>query len=230
MTDVTAAQPQASIFDTQAPIYRAAGYRVVPIGPGTKYPAIHQGFGSYITLVGWPTSNVTEPQPGAGVGLICGDPLVACDIDSDDEAMGVELIDALTDGTGTVITKIGKRGQTLLLRPPSGVTVKSRKFLINGSTAFEMLAEGRQTVLPPTIHPDLKAPYRWGNGATPLNTELQQIAVLRSDWEERVEAVLAKYGYEPEPPTRSESRLSAGIMSSRTGNTSRSISCPGRPI
>ena len=26
-----------------------------------------------------------------------------------------------------------------------------------------------------------------GNGATPLNTELQQIAVLRSDWEERVE-------------------------------------------
>src|SRR5262245_39002926 len=130
MTDVTAAQPQASIFDTQAPIYRAAGYRVVPIGPGTKYPAIHQGFGSYIPLVGWPTSNVTDPQPGAGIGLICGDPLLACDIDSDDEAMGIELIDVLTDGTGTVITKIGRRGQTLLLRPPSGVTVKSRKFLI----------------------------------------------------------------------------------------------------
>src|SRR5262249_60786206 len=63
-----------------------------------------------------------------------------------------------------------------------------------------MLADGRQTVLPPTIHPDLKKPYRWGNGATPLNTELAQIALLRSDWEERVEAVLAKDGYEPEPP------------------------------
>jgi len=205
MADVTAAQPQASIFDAQAPIYRAAGYRVVPIGPGTKYPAIHQGFGSYIPLVGWPTSNVTDPQPSAGIGLICGDPLIAGDIDSDDEAMGVELIDALTDGTGTVITKIGKRGQTLLLRPPSGVTVKSRKFLINGNTAFEMLAEGRQTVLPPTIHPDLKAPYRWGNGATPYNTALEDIAVLRGDWEERVEAVLAKHGYEPEPP-KSEQR------------------------
>jgi hypothetical protein len=78
--------------------------------------------------------------------------------------------------------------------------VRSRKFLINGATAFEMLAEGRQTVLPPTMHPDLKAPYRWGNGATPLNTELQQVAVLRGDWEERVEAVLGRYGYEPEPP------------------------------
>src|SRR6516225_8980160 len=100
MTDVTAVHPPASIFDAQAPIYRAAGYRVVPIGPGTKYPAIHQGFGSYIPLVGWPTSNVTDPQPGAGVGLICGDPLIAGDIDSDDEAMGVELIDALADGTG----------------------------------------------------------------------------------------------------------------------------------
>jgi len=68
-----------------------------------------------------------------------------------------------------------------------------------------MLAEGRQTVLPPTIHPDLKAPYRWGNGATPYNTELKDIAVLRPDWEERVEAVLAKHGYEPEPP-KSEQR------------------------
>jgi len=85
MTDVTAAPAPQSIFDAQAPIYRAAGYRVVPIGPGTKYPAIHQGFGSYIPLVGWPTSNVTDPQPGAGVGLICGDPLIAGDIDSDDE-------------------------------------------------------------------------------------------------------------------------------------------------
>ena len=69
---------------------------------------------------------------------------------------GVErsIIDALTDGCGTTITKAGKRGQTLLLRPPPDVKVRSRKFLINGATAFEMLAEGRQTVLPPTVHPD----------------------------------------------------------------------------
>jgi hypothetical protein len=200
MADPVAAVPAGSIFDDHAPLYRAAGYRVVPIAPGTKYPGVHQGFGSYIALVGWPTSHVTDPQPGAGIGLICGDPLIAADIDTDDEGLGVELIDALTDGSGTSITKAGKRGQTLLLRPPPDVKVRSRKFLINGATAFEMLAEGRQTVLPPTIHPDLKAPYRWGNGATPLNTDLAQIALLRSDWEERVEAGLAKYGYEPEPP------------------------------
>jgi len=200
MADPVPASLAASVFDDYAPLYRAAGFRVVPIAPGTKYPGVHQGFGSYIALVGWPTSNITDPQPGAGIGLICGEPLIAADIDSEDVDLGIELIDALTDGCGTTITKAGKRGQTLLLRPPPGVKVRSRKFLINGATAFEMLAEGRQTVLPPTVHPDLKAPYRWGNGATPLNTELQQIAVLRSDWEERVETVLAKYGYEPEPP------------------------------
>jgi hypothetical protein len=199
MADPVAA-PGGNVFDDYAPLYRAAGYRVVPIAPGTKYPGVHQGFGSYIALVGWPTSNVTDPQPGAGIGLICGNPLVAADIDTDDEAMGVELIDALTDGGGTSITKVGKRGQTLLLRPPPDVTVRSRKFLIDGTTTFEMLADGRQTVLPPTSHPDLKQPYKWGNGATPLNTDLPQIGVLRSDWEGRVEAVLAKYGYEPEPP------------------------------
>src|SRR5437868_1736837 len=200
MAEMAAATPAASIFDEHAPLYRGAGYRVVPIAPGTKYPGIHQGFGSYIALVGWPTSNVTDPQPGAGIGLICGSPLIAADIDTDDENIGVELIDAITGGAGSVMTKIGKRGQTLLLRPPQDLKVRSRKFLINGATVFEMLAEGRQTVLPPTQHPDLTAPYRWGNGAMPLNTALEDIALLRGDWEERVEIVLAKHGYQPEPP------------------------------
>src|SRR5262249_42828178 len=104
------------------------------------------------TLAKWcRTEGVGVLRGGSGVGLICGDPLIAADIDSDDESLGVELIDALTDSNGIVITKTGRRGQTLLLRPPPDVTVRSRKFLINGATVFEMLAEGRQTVLPPTI-------------------------------------------------------------------------------
>src|SRR5262249_51514295 len=126
MTGMATAALAASIFDDFAPLYRAAGFRVVPIAPNTKYPGIHQGFGPYIALVGWPTSHVTDPQPGAGIGLICGDPLIAADIDSDDEALGVELIDALTESNGIVITKTGKRGQTLLLRPPADMTVRSR--------------------------------------------------------------------------------------------------------
>jgi len=198
MAESVAAAPAVSIFDDHAPLYRAAGFRVVPIAPGTKYPGVHQGFGSYMPLVGWPTSHITDPQPAAGIGLICGEPLIAADIDTDDEGLGVELIDAVTDGAGTAITKIGKRGQTLLLRPPPDLKVKSRKFLIDGATTFEMLAEGRQTVIPPTVHPDLRAPYRWGNGATPLNTELEQIAFLRSDWEARVEEVLSRHGYKRE--------------------------------
>ena len=101
MADPVAATPAASVFDGHAPLYRAAGYRVVPIAPGTKYPGVHQGFGSYIALVGWPTSHVSDPQPGAGIGLICGDPLIAADIDTDDEGLGIELIDALTDSCGT---------------------------------------------------------------------------------------------------------------------------------
>jgi hypothetical protein len=201
-----AAATEVSVYDRFAPLYRAAGFRVVPIAPGTKYPGIHQGFGSYIALVGWPNSNVTDTQPRAGIGLICGDPLIAADIDSDDEALGVELIDAFVAAdSGVTITKAGRRGQTLLLRPPLGVVVKSRKFLIDGKTVFEMLAEGRQTVLPPTIHPDLNAPYRWGNGATPLNTGLSAMAMLREDWEARVEEVLSRHGYQPEPPAEEKS-------------------------
>src|SRR5262249_33057497 len=114
MADPVAAAPAGSLFDDHAPLYRAAGYRVVPIAPGTKYPGVHQGFGSYIALVGWPTSHVTDPQPGAGIGLICGDPLIATDIDTDDESLGVELIDALTDGSCTTRAKHGNRGKCIL--------------------------------------------------------------------------------------------------------------------
>jgi hypothetical protein len=203
MTEAVPTGPAGSIYDQYAPLYRAAGFRVVPIAPGTKYPGAHTGFGNYVALAQWTTREpVIEPQPNAGLGLICGDPLVAADIDSNDEALGIELIDALIAPPGGVtITKIGQRGQTLLLRPPAGIPVKSRKFLIDGKTVFEMLAEGRQTVLPPTIHPDIKEPYRWGNGATPLNTELSAMAMLREDWEQRVEEVLSRRGYQPELPT-----------------------------
>src|SRR5262245_7971237 len=198
--NAAAAATANSVYDQYAPLYRAANYRVVPIAPGTKYPGTHTGFGNYVALAQWTTrEQITEPQPNAGIGMICGDPLVAADIDTDDEALGVELIDALVASGGTVITKIGKRGQTLLLRPTSGAAVKSRKFLIDGKCMFEMLAEGRQTVLPPTIHPDLKSPYRWGNGATPLNTAIEDMAVLREDWEARVEEALGRRGYQPEP-------------------------------
>jgi AAA domain-containing protein/bifunctional DNA primase/polymerase-like protein len=199
MADSATAATAASVFDQFSPLYTAAGYRTVPIAPNTKYPGIHTGFGNYVALAQWTTrEQITEPQPNAGIGMICGDPLVAADIDTDDEALGIEVIDALVTSRGVVVTKIGKRGQTLLLRPPSGTTVKSRKFLIDGKVVFEMLAEGRQTVLPPTEHPDLKAPYRWGNDATPLNTALGDMAVLREDWEARVEEVLSKRGYQPE--------------------------------
>jgi AAA domain-containing protein/bifunctional DNA primase/polymerase-like protein len=201
-----AAQADVSVYDHFAPLYRAAGLRVVPIGPRTKYPCIHMGGGAYMALAGWTTREpVLEPQPDAGIGLLCGTPLIAADIDTNDESIGVELIDALVSDSdnGVVITKIGQRGQTLLLRPPLDVAVRSRKFLIDGKCVFEMLAEGRQTVLPPTQHPDLKQPYRWGNGATPLNTELERVAFLRPDWLERVEGVLCRHGYqketEPEP-------------------------------
>jgi len=90
MADPVPASLAASVFDDYAPLYRAAGFRVVPIAPGTKYPGVHQGFGSYIALVGWPTSNITDPQPGAGIGLICGEPLIAADIDSEDVDLGRE--------------------------------------------------------------------------------------------------------------------------------------------
>ena len=37
----------------------------------------------------------------------------------------------------------------------------SKRWLIDGEVICELIGPGRQTVIPPTIHPDTNAPYRW---------------------------------------------------------------------
>jgi RecA-family ATPase len=187
---------ELSIYDTHAPQLIALGLSPVPIAPKTKTPGIHIGGGQYQAMEGWTTlPPVTSPQPGAGIGLRMGESLAAIDIDTDDEEIGCAVLDALFPNDANTITKIGQRGQTVFARLLPGQEVKSRKFLINGATAVELLATGKQTVLPPTIHPDTGKPYVWGNGATFFNTDIETLPLLPHDAAERIEKALAPFGY-----------------------------------
>src|SRR5215471_7639778 len=93
------------IYDGYGPLLRDQGYYSLPIGPGTKRP--HQFVPStkqFVGLTGWQERPfpLTTPQPGAGIGVRCGNGLVA--IDYDDEDAALRASEALGD---SVVNKAG---------------------------------------------------------------------------------------------------------------------------
>jgi P4 family phage/plasmid primase-like protien len=56
--------------------------------------------------------------------------------------------------------KVGKPGKWTAFFRPNGI---ARNFTVEryGITVFEILYDGRQTILPPSIHPDTNKPYEW---------------------------------------------------------------------
>lgn len=113
-------------------------------------------------LAEWQLANhdyddLTAKYPKCNIGLILGElsGVVAIDIDLTDE----ELINrALAILPPSEIRKRGAKGLTLFYRYQGEIP---QKLFHNGSTAIELLSTGNQTVLPPSIHPDTKKPYKW---------------------------------------------------------------------
>jgi|RhiMethySRZTD1v2_1073278.scaffolds.fasta_scaffold1333529_2 Bifunctional DNA primase/polymerase, N-terminal len=153
---------EPSIYDINAPRLIRLGLCPLPIGPGTKIP--HHwvpSLGRYEKTCGWDDPRrplETAPQPHAGIGVrlgrqVDGTYLVALDWDNEDAAI------AAMDVFPPTVTKEGARGFTAFYR--STVAVTSRDFRIGGRVVVQVLSDGRQTVLPPTVHPDTGRPYVW---------------------------------------------------------------------
>lgn len=164
------------VFASLALSYWARGLSPIPILAGTKAPGVNgrllAGWAQYCTeaadkgqLAAWAQDKT------AGLAVCTGfNGLVAVDIDS---AKAVAAVRAVLGGTGAPV-KIGCRGCTALFRDPSG-EVRSSDFRAapvigpdgkrRQETLVQILAAGRETVLPPTVHPDTRKPYFWHRGS-----------------------------------------------------------------
>jgi hypothetical protein len=130
---------------------------------------------------------LTTPQPGAGIGVRCDGGLVAIDYDDDDAALRAS--ETLGDSP---VNKAGRRGWTSFFR--SSTPVPSEDFVdANGVLALQVLSVGRQTVLPPSVHPDSGQPYQWTNGKSLYDTPLDALPELPADYRDRLVAL----GYVP---------------------------------
>src|SRR5262249_30912742 len=185
------------------------GYATIPIMRDNKAPGFYCA-GMRVPLTRWQERYLHGQQPNymdhnlwgngdSGIGVVGGKAshgMVAIDIDTDDIAIKTAIIKALPP---TPVRKIGAKGQTAFYYGPD--IAASRSWNINGKRVCDLIADGRQTVLPPTIHPDTGAPYRWVGDSLDIY-DPDELPLLDADTIGNIDAVLISLGWKPDPPSR----------------------------
>lgn len=190
------------------PALVALGYSAIPISPAEKMPGRYSG-GQWWMMKDWsrycaalPTGfNVTlwSKWPEANVGVAMGRGVLAFDIDQD---FLIDPIKAVLPPC--IVAKRGRKGETLFFRGDTSA-IRSRGFkrLRPGSAdprdregMMDLIADGKQTVVPPSIHPDTAAPYVWTTERTLLDTPSADLTEITVEHVEAVIEVLRAFGYE----------------------------------
>jgi len=195
------------------------GYAAIPIIPGTKRPGLPLGSGSWIGMDDWAARaaarlplDIEVGQWSASDGGVCvalgnaSRGVVAADIDTDVP----EIRDAILSVLPPSMTgKAGQKGETLFYR--ASPNFPSRAFNLPGpdgrpTRVLDMLGSGKQTVLPPTVHPETGQPYRWTRPESLDGIDPEDLPWIDDDIGERIAEALKPFGYAPEPerPPRRE--------------------------
>jgi Bifunctional DNA primase/polymerase, N-terminal len=106
------------------------------------------------------------------------------------------------------VRKAGAKGETLFYFGP-GIE-KSMSWNIANKRVVDLIGPGRQTVLPPSIHPDTQAPYRWLGLDTLEDLAPDELPELSSDIIEKISAALRPFGYEPDAEPQERGGRSGG--------------------
>ena len=213
---------QKSPFAQSGPALLAAGFLPLPIHPFDKMPAecggiaikehVHKRSGRVTKageyhvwgLAGWnviPESEfdwrvaVWERMPVAlGVGVRHSSSFIGFDYDIENQPeLQQELLALFDDLPGTTVRRKGRKGFCQYLRCEGGIA--SHKINLEDEGGIDILAAGKQSVLPPSIHPDTCQRYVWLPDSDALeNVELCDLPLLSSELLEKVHAILEKYG------------------------------------
>lgn len=186
------------------------GYAALPIMPGTKRPGYLRG-GEWVGMPDWhqrfakrlPTTFEVQlwSATDAGVCVVAGAAsggLCAIDIDTDDPAIVSAIVSVLPP---TTVRKTGQKGETLFYRGEAVAESASFNLLRDGKKVrvCDLIGPGRQTVLPPTIHPDTRAPYRWSGAEALEEVAVFELPELGEDVAARIAEALKPFGFDEEP-------------------------------
>lgn len=178
------------------------GYSVLPILPNAKRPG-QMSRGRWFGETDWSRFCTRKPTdieielwskwPEAGIGVCMGPAsgnLAAIDVDTDNSAVQ-RAIESVIEPSP--VQKTGRTGFTAFYR--ANPIVESTSFNIVGERALDLLCSGRQTVLPPSLHPEAGRPYIWQTMATLEDTSADRLPLLPDDIADRLGSVLAPFGF-----------------------------------
>lgn len=194
-----------SVFAEFAWRYLEREISVVPIAPNHKMPGSFSQDHGWNAMSDWvrfndrlPTElelSYWEQWPDAGIGVIAGkqSKLVAVDKDLDLPPAGEKaLLDIIPYSP---VAKKGQKGWTRFYRY-SGE--KSRSFDAGGARIIDVISDGRQTVVPPTLHPD-GMHYTWiTEDALDSINSVDDLPTLPGDFFDQIERALEPYQTENE--------------------------------
>lgn len=194
-----------SPFAAIGPALIANGYSAIPIHPTGKMPGAWTN-GQWHVMRGWSRfcaelPNETEVGqwtrwPDANVGVACGRGLLAFDIDRDDLVDPIRAVLPISR-----VAKRGRKGETLFYRGDTSV-IRSRGFKIDGLGVMDLISDGKQTVLPPSIHPNTGEPYEWTSEGMLTDHPLDWMEEVTEEHVLAVIGVLEEHGYKAEDQSR----------------------------
>lgn len=177
----------------------ALGFHVIPCLPRDKAPG-ERSNGRWRALTAWPQFRDRAPTvfeitawkswAEANIGVVVGTAigphrLLVVDIDSHDPDEVSEIRSAIP---ASPMIKTGAKGCSLFFRAPA--TLTSKGYNIKGKRVVDLLASGRQTVMPPSVHPHGPT-YRWLAGPVPAH----ELPLFDETCLERLEDTLAHLGW-----------------------------------
>ena len=131
---------------------------------------------------------------------------VGVDIDTDDPAINAAVRSVIAESN---VAKRGQTGRTDFYHVP-GPPLASRRFVDKqGEIIVELLADGRQSAIPNSIHPDTSQPYEWLTPATLLDTPAGQLSPAPADIGDRLRGSSQAVACPPTPGSPAALRASA---------------------
>lgn len=178
------------------------GWSAIPCRPGSKRPGAYSG-GYWYGNLGWnefcdrlPTDaevSAWDKWPGGGVCVVLDHKVKVVDIDTDDEEMRTALAAIIPDSP---VKKRGQKGYSAFFRGSDKIVSRAFSISVFGKQEriVDLLAYGKQTVCPPTIHPDTDEPYQW-LGEPLEDFSPDDLPLLDDDIADKIAAVLEGFGY-----------------------------------
>jgi hypothetical protein len=106
------------------------------------------------------------------------------------------------------VCKAGRRGHTAFF--VAHAEIPSKDFRVGQKCVVQVLSIGRQTVLPPSVHPDTGQPYFWLDDYSLMNTSLESLPELPSDYLDRIKGIIAEAGMVPDVEQEPKPALDGG--------------------